>query len=118
MKTSKLIPAMLMATLFFLFTGFSSYAIKPALAPAEHIQNVIKETVKYPQQALKSGTMGSVDVLFTITDEGQLIIKKLSGDNKSISEDVKQQLSKVYCKDVKFPYNQYFKINIRFKLVG
>jgi hypothetical protein len=118
MKTLKFIPALLIATMFILFTGFSSYAIKPAIAPAEHIQKVISESLKYPQQALRNANTGSVDVLFTINDDGQLVIKKMSTDNKEIAEDVRVQLSKICCKDIKTPFNQYYKVTISFKLIG
>ncbi|MEI7661560.1 MAG: hypothetical protein WCK34_05165 [Bacteroidota bacterium] len=118
MKTFKVIPTLIFAMMFLLFSGLSAYAIKPALAPAQHIQKIISETIKYPAQALKNASTGSVDVLFTINDEGQLVVKKISTDNRMIAEDVKAQLSKACFKDVNIPYNQFFRINITFKLVG
>jgi hypothetical protein len=117
MKTTKLIPTVLFATLFLLFTGFSSYAIKPAIAPAEKIHQVIKENLKYPAQAVKTGATGSVDVTFVINDDGQIVIKKMSCDCPEIADNVKEQLANICCKGIKTPYNQYYKVTISFKLV-
>ena len=118
MKTLNVIPTLVLTAMILVITGFSTYAIKPAMAPAEHIQKVISETVKYPAPALKHGETGSVDVLFLMNDDGQLVIKKVWGDTPAIADDIKTQLSNVICRDVKFPYNQYYKISITFKLVG
>ena len=118
MKTTRFIPAILIATMILFLTGFSSYAIKPALAPAEHIQKIITENLKYPQQALKDAYTGSVDVLFKIDDKGQIVVKKISTDNRAIAENVKTQLANICCKDIKSPYNQYYKVTINFKLIG
>jgi outer membrane biosynthesis protein TonB len=117
MKTLRVLQITIFAALFIFLTGYSSYAIKPALAPAEHIQKVIKETLKYPEQAIKSGYTGSVDVTFTISDDGKIIVKKLSTDDKEIAANVKEQLSNICCKDIKSPYNQHYKVTITFKLV-
>ena len=117
MKTTKVISTLFFATMFILLTGFSSYAIKPAIAPAEKIQKVIKEAVRYPVQAIKTGATGSVDVTFIVNDEGQIVIKHMSADSPEIAEGVKQQLSNVCCKGIKTPYNQYYKVTITFKLV-
>ena len=117
MKTLKVIQTMLFATMFIFLTGFSSHAGKPALASAEQIQKVIKESLKYPQQAIKNACTGSVDVTFTINEEGQIIIKKIATDNKDIADGVKEQLSNICCKDFKTPFNQHYKLTISFKLV-
>ena len=36
---------------------------------------------------------------------------------KEIYELVKEQLSGVCCKGIKIPFNQYYKVNITFKLI-
>ena len=117
MKTLKFIPTLMIATLFIL-GGFSSFAIKPARAPAENIHKVISENLKYPERALRNSTTGSVDVLFTIGEEGQILIKNILTDNKDIADGVREQLKNLSCKDIKSPFNQHYKVTITFKLIG
>jgi len=117
MKTSKLISVLFLSLFFVSLCGYSSYAIKPALAPAEHIQKVIKESIKYPDDALRSGITGTVDVTFVVNDEGRIVIKNLSSDAKEIEKGVREQLTTLCCKGIKAPYNQYYKVTISFKLV-
>ena len=117
MKTVKVIQTLLFASMFLLLTGFSSYAAKPSAAPAEYIQKVIKENMKYPVQAIKNACTGTVDVTFKINDEGKIVIQKISTDSKEIADGVKEQLSNISYKNVKTPYNQYYKVTISFKLV-
>jgi len=118
MKTVKAISALLFTMMFVLLTGFSSYAIKPtAMAPAESIQKMIKESLKYPEEAIKTGTTGTVDVTFKINDEGQIVIRKITADSKVIADAVEDQLADICCKGIRTPYNQYYKVTITFKLI-
>jgi hypothetical protein len=56
-------------------------------------------------------------VLFTVNEDGTINIKKISTSDKVIADGVKEQLSKVCCKGIKTPFNQYYKVSITFKLV-
>ncbi len=117
MKTSNLIPAILFVLMISCISGISSYAANPAVASSDRIQKMIKEAVKYPEKAYKNSCCGTVDIVFTINDDGQINIKKMSTDNKEIADGVKDQLSKVCCKGIKSPYNQHYKVSFTFKLV-
>ena len=109
MKTFKVIPTLLFAVMFIFLTGFSSRAITPATANLVHLQKAIKETLRYPEQAIKSGCTGTVNVIFTIDEKGKIDIKKTFSDNPEIAKIVKEQLSSVCCKEVKTLYNQHYK---------
>jgi hypothetical protein len=118
MKTLKIIPVVTFTLMFIFITGFTSHASNPVMAPAENLQKVIKETLKYPEQAIKNGYTGSVDVIFTVDEEGKINIKNTYADNPEIEKIVKEQLARVCCKGVKTPTNEHYKITITFKFIG
>ncbi len=117
MKTSKFFSALFIVLMIFCISGLSSYAANPAPGPADRIQKMIKETIKYPEKAIRSGCCGTVDVTFTVDADGKINIRKMSTENKEIYEMVKQQLSSVCCKGIKTPFNQHYKVSITFKLI-
>ncbi len=122
MKTVKLIRAFFLFLMLICISGISSFAKEPATppvpAPAEHLQKIIKEGVKYPEKAVRQCCTGSVDVIFTVNEEGKIIIEKTISDNADIEHAVKEQLSAICCKGVKTPFNEHYKIKITFTLVG
>jgi hypothetical protein len=117
MKTTNLIRTIFLSLLFIGISGIASYAIQPELAPAVHLQKVIKENIKYPEQAVKHCCTGDVTVTFKLDADGKIIIKKIEGENDEIIKGVKDQLASICCKDVKVPFNQTYKVTITFKLV-
>ena len=117
MKTTKLLSALLFSLMFLAFTGFTSRAGGPAMAPAENIQKMIKESLKYPAEAVRMGCTGTVDVIFTLSDDGKINIVKTLSECPEITKIVKEQLSTVCCKEIRVPFNTYYKITITYKLI-
>ena len=118
MKTAKITQVMMIILMFIFISGTSIFASEPAIPPAVHLQKAIKEGVKYPERAVKSCCTGTVNVVFAIDESGKIDIKRMSTDNKEISDDVKAQLSRINCKEAKAPFYQLYKITISFKLIG
>ena len=118
MKTLKLIRASIIILMVICISGISSYAIEPAITPAQHLQKVIKDGITYPAEAVKNCCTGTVAVYFTVDENGKIIIEKTIADNEHIAGMVKEQLSTICCKGVKTPYNEHYKVKITFKLVG
>ena len=117
MKTSKVISALFIVLMIFCISGISSYAANPAPGPADRIQKMIKESIKYPEKAIRNGCCGTVDVTFTVNADGKINITKMSTETKEVYELVKEQLSNVCCKGIKAPFNQHYKVSITFKLI-
>lgn len=117
MKTLKLFP--LLAVILFVTSlcSISAIAGTPALATPVHIQKILKESIRYPEQALRHGCCGSVDVTFKLTDEGTIEIKSLSTDNEEIAKSVKEQLKDITFLNLKPVYNQQYRVKITFKLI-
>ncbi|MCX6307155.1 MAG: hypothetical protein NT040_19495 [Bacteroidetes bacterium] len=118
MKAINLIRGIFIILMVICISGISSYAIKPAVASAIHLQKVIKENVRYPEQAVKKCCTGSVDVIFTLDEEGKIKVEKTFAENAEIEQMVKEQLSAICCKGIDAPFNQHYKVRITFKLVG
>jgi hypothetical protein len=118
MKKETFIRSLCVIILVLCISGISAYAGLPDVPPAIQLQSIIKENVKYPENAVKNSWTGTVDVTFKVDEKGNILIKKISTDNKEIAESVKGQLSKINCKDANAPFYQLYKVTISFKLVG
>jgi outer membrane biosynthesis protein TonB len=116
MKTINLTRTLLLATGMFIFASVS-FAGKTAKDPATDIRQAIQQTVKFPTLSNRDCCTGTVDVLFTVTADGKLDIKKINSDNDRIVKEVKEQLAKVSCADLKCPSYQMYSIQITFKFV-
>ena len=79
---------------------------------------MITKNLKYPKHALENSYTGSVEVLFKINDEGKIVVKTMSTENEEIAKSVTAQLENICCKDIKTPFNQYYRVTISFKLIG
>ena len=118
MKTTNFIRTAFVIMLLLCISALSSYAIEPAIPPALHIQQVIKEGVKYPEHAVSHSYTGTVHVTFTISEDGKINIEDTFSDNTEIEKAVKAQLAAICCKGIKTPYNEHYQIAITFKLIG
>jgi hypothetical protein len=118
MKTTRLIRPFFLIMLLVCISGISSYALEPIVTPAQQLQKVISEGIKYPEQAVKNCCTGAVDVLFTVTEDGKINILKMNSENSHVEKMVKDQLSTICCKGVKVPTYESYKIRITFKLLG
>ncbi len=118
MKTINMIRTFFVALMIICISGISSYATKPEIAPAVHLQKIIQDGIKYPAQAVKNCCTGSVDVLFSVDEEGRIKIEKTYADNVQIEKMVKEQLANLSCKGIKTATFEHYKVTITFKLIG
>jgi outer membrane biosynthesis protein TonB len=116
MKTKRFFQTAIMIAALIGISGLSALAGKPAMTPALNIQKVIHESIFFPESAAKSGYNGSVDITFTVSNEGRIIVVESIADNSDVEKLVKEQLKLVDYKGVKLPDNQLFGIRITFKL--
>jgi outer membrane biosynthesis protein TonB len=117
MKTLKAIRILSIILMAICMSAIVTFAGKPEIAPAVHIQKAIKDNITYPAKAVKNCCTGSVNVTFAITENGKIDIKKISTDNKEIAEEVKAQLAKIDYKEANAPSYQLYEITISFKLI-
>jgi len=94
-----------------------SYAGKVSKETKSIIRETIQSQVKHPGFSLIRDDLTYADVVFTITDEGKLIVKKIISDNEALSDYLKANLSKVQFLKVNSPMNQHYRIKFSFRFV-
>ena len=119
MKTINLCTKLMIAILAGIIMSSSAIALNPAKILATNhkkIQQKVAETVSYPESYLTKWYNGqTAEVIFRLTEEGKIDIKKVACECKEMEALIKKQLSDVYCLNVIHPYNQIYKIKIRFQ---
>ena len=99
----------------------TSFAKKPAPMAVPSVKPVVtqvKESIKYPDFKLAKEDHQPIQVEFLLTDEGDIQIEKLSAPTEKMEQYVREQLSKVNLKSVIHPYNQLYKMTLRFSVAG
>lgn len=107
--------ALKIATLILLIGIGSAYAGKPV---TQSIYEKFKNNVQYPESAVKQGIEGYVDVIFVVSDEGDILIKSAYSPNPELEKLLKEQLQEINCKDIRCKFNEHFKVRFDFKLIG
>jgi hypothetical protein len=116
MKTINVTRVILITLLVGFISTFSTYAASPAaVASAKSIRQKFVQAVMNPDDQSNVPTKGEVVVLFTLTDEGTVEIKKIEGTNDDATNYVKDKITNVPCKDFVHPYNQYYKVKFHFQ---
>ncbi|MEI6454739.1 MAG: hypothetical protein WCO93_00495 [bacterium] len=116
MRTTNLIKAVVTFLIIGACMTGTCMAGKTSVQPAKDVHAIIKESVKYPPLALKESIEGTVEVIFTINDEGKIVVEKIKANDKRITENITEQLSKICCKEILGTYNQHYRVILEFKL--
>jgi len=114
MKTINLTRIFAIALLLGFISTFSSYAASPAAVSAKNIRQKFSETFQNLEDRDNIPASGTVTVLFTVSDEGTIDIKKLEATSDEAANFVKENISKVPCQDNVYPYHQFYRVKIRF----
>lgn len=117
MNTQKKLQMGIMVLILVCAASFSSIAGKPEIPYATNVHKTLKESVKFPDLALKSGCCGTVDVLFFVDTDGKIEIRSITGADKSLEKGVKEQLEKLRVNDPKPVVKEQFYVRFTFKLV-
>jgi len=114
MKTINFSRVILFAIIIGFISTFSTYAASPAALSAKNIRQKFIKAVMNPEDESMIPKDGEVEVVFTLTDEGTVEIKKLVSTNDDAAKYVRDKITSVPCKDFVHPYNQFYKIKFRF----
>jgi hypothetical protein len=114
MKRINFSKTVLFAVMIGLFSTISVYAEGPVVKSANNIRAKFVQAVMNPEDVTTLPTTGQVEVLFSLTDDGMVKIKKIKSNDDNAATYVKQKLNTVECKDFIHPYNQYYKIKFNF----
>ena len=119
MKTITVLSRWMIVFVAGIIMSSAAFAGNPAQAPAirsQKIQEKIAQTIKFPETSFAKEYSGeSVEVTFILTDDGKIEVKSVSCDCKELADNIREQLTNVYCEGVIQPYNQHYKVKIRFE---
>lgn len=115
MKTINVTRIIIITLLVGFISTFSAYAESPAAISAKNIRQKFIQAVQNPEDLTTIPTIGEVEVLFTVSNDGTIDIKKLKATNDEIANYVKEKIINVPCKDFVYPYNQYYKVKFSFQ---
>lgn len=107
--------ALILITLLILAS--QSFAGKVSKQTLTTIRESIIEQVKHPGFDKVKDNLCCADVIFTVTDEGKLLVKRIISDNEAISDYIKEKLSQIKFSKLESPMNQHYRIKISFRLV-
>jgi hypothetical protein len=113
MKTTHISRVIIIALLIGIVSTLTTYAASPAAVSAKNIRQKFVQAVMTEEDKFNVPT-GEVEVLFNITDEGDVDIKKIEATNEAVADYVKEKIASVKCQDFVHPYNQYYKVKFRF----
>jgi hypothetical protein len=114
MKTTHISRVIIISLLIGIVSTLTTYAASPAAVSAKNIRQKFVEAVMTPDEMSNVPSSGEVEVLFRITDDGSVDIKKVQATSEAVSDYVKEKIANVKCQDFLHPYNQYYKVKFRF----
>jgi hypothetical protein len=114
MKTINVTRVFVIALIFGFISIFTVNAAGPAAVTAKNIKQKFAEVILNSEDQENVPASGVVVVLFTVTDDGKIDIKKLESTNDEAENFVKNKITNIPCKDFIYPNNQLYKVKFRF----
>ncbi|MCX6284133.1 MAG: hypothetical protein NTW31_07865 [Bacteroidetes bacterium] len=116
MKTKSLVKFVFIL-ISLLILGGSSFAGKTIKDTAATIREAIQQQVKHPGYIKVQDNLCCADILFTVTTDGKLLIKRIITDNDALSDYIKEKFSEISFSKLGSPLNQYYRIKLSFRLI-
>ena len=100
-----------------LILAVPAWAGKVSKETTTNIREITKEQVKHPGFYKVKDNACCADVIFTITDDGKLIVKRIISDSEALSDYVRQALLDIRFHKLNSPMNQHYRIKLSFRLI-
>jgi len=81
------------------------------------IRETIKEQVKHPGFYKIKENLCCADVIFTISEDGKLLVKRINSENEALSDYLTKALSGIRFYKLESPMNQHYRIKLSFRLI-
>ena len=81
---------------------------------AKAIYKQFNKSVSYPDFGYNKALSGRVDVLFTLSAEGNIVIKRITSENLELQNYVKELASKLAFNKLSYPIGQLYRITLSF----
>jgi len=117
MKTTNIFRYFLVPLVFcFILTG-SVLASTPASECASTLNQKLQGVIRYPEFATKQAIQGEVTVLFTVSDDGKIIVKDIRSTDYELGKYIRKVISRVTCPELDNAGVYDFKVIFHFKLI-
>jgi hypothetical protein len=117
MKTLSIVRLILVMTITGLFMFQPVFASTPAQDCATTLWNKFQGQVKYPEFAHKQALEGEVTILFTVSNEGDVVVKDLVATDALLAQYIRQVVSSLKCPELQNASVYDFKVKFHFKLI-
>ena len=114
MKIRKVIRIIILALVIGSISIFSTYASGPAAVTAKNIREKIVNQVYNKDDMENLPPEGIVVVLFTVSDDGKIVIKKMESTNNEAEDFVTKKITSISAKDNVYPYHQLYRVKFQF----
>ncbi len=117
MKTKNILRFFLIMVVTGLFLSPPVFAGTPASECAATIWQKFQGKISYPDFAYKQAIQGEVTVIFTISDNGYIIVKDIRSTDTELGKYVRDVISRVQCPELDNAGIYDFKVVFNFKLI-
>jgi TonB family protein len=117
MKTKRSFRFILISAATAFFFSYQAYAGTPANECASRIWQKFQSGIKYPEFAHKQAIQGEVIVVFTVSDDGKIIVKDVRSTDTELGKYVRSAMSEVKCPELQDAGVYDFKVKFHFRLI-
>jgi TonB family protein len=117
MKTKNILRLFLILIISGMFLSSPVIAGTPASECASTLWQKFQGTIRYPEFAYKQAIQGEVTVLFTVSENGKIIVKDIRSTDTELAEYIREVISRVQCPELANAGIYDFKVKFNFKLI-
>lgn len=117
MKTKNILRFFLIMVVASLFLSPPVFASTPASECATTIWQKFQGKIRYPEFAYKRAIQGEVTVIFTVSENGNIIVKDIRSTDTELGRYIKEAISDVRCPELENANIYDFKVTFNFKLI-
>jgi hypothetical protein len=117
MKIKNILQLFLILVITGLFLSPPVFASTPASECATTIWQKFRGTIRYPEFASKRAIQGEVTVIFTVSENGNIIVKDIRATDTELARYVREMITTVQCPELENASVYDFKVIFNFKLI-
>ena len=117
MKTKNILRTFLILTITGLFLSSPVIASTPPSECAATLWQKFQGKIRYPEFAHKKAIQGEVTVLFTVSENGNILVKDIRSTDTELAQYIRDVISTVQCPELDNAGIYDFKVKFNFKLI-
>ncbi|MCX6246971.1 MAG: energy transducer TonB [Bacteroidetes bacterium] len=117
MKTKGILRFFLVVSVAGLFMFQPVLASTPANDCATALWKKFQSTIKYPEFAHEHAIQGEVTVLFTVSEDGEIVVKDVRANDADLAKYIREVITTVKCPELDNAEIYDFKVHFHFRLI-